>query len=411
MRRATRPAGRSTCCSPTERPSTSPAATWPSGSERARGDRRLRPAVPGRRRRRRRLLAAAGARAGRSASTRRPSSGTTAATRSAAYWRQQRGYGKAEALLERKWPEKYNGAGHLTWSGRIYARSPDRSRYWPGAGSATGTGASALFQSVYERQTGLLSALPSMPEWYLVILALAATDRAGGAVGAAAPGVRGPGGPRGRRPLSRPPLLLRERSFPSMRARRSSGRRSGRWSPCCISFSPPLGLLGRIRGGLSSLEDAARRAVAASATASGGTVERVVAGARAQDSRPRDEARGPRRLSSLRRKLRPMGPRGAAGDIRVGQAADGDRGISARQAARALAVLAAILGARPPCRHGVRGARRGRGQRPCDRSRGGARSVRRGAADPDAARRCCGDGHHRQRTGRYDRVPSRSRAR
>jgi GT2 family glycosyltransferase len=36
------------------------------------------------------------------------------------YWRQQRGYGKAEALLERKWPEKYNSAGHPTWGGRIY---------------------------------------------------------------------------------------------------------------------------------------------------------------------------------------------------------------------------------------------------------------------------------------------------
>lgn len=30
-----------------------------------------------------------------------------------AYWKQQGGYGKAEALLEKKWPEKYNGAGHV----------------------------------------------------------------------------------------------------------------------------------------------------------------------------------------------------------------------------------------------------------------------------------------------------------
>ena len=35
-----------------------------------------------------------------------------------AYWKQQCGYGKAEALLERKWPSKYNAAGHLAWSGR-----------------------------------------------------------------------------------------------------------------------------------------------------------------------------------------------------------------------------------------------------------------------------------------------------
>jgi len=36
------------------------------------------------------------------------------------YWKQQRGYGKAEAMLERKWPEKYNAVGHSVWSGRIY---------------------------------------------------------------------------------------------------------------------------------------------------------------------------------------------------------------------------------------------------------------------------------------------------
>ena len=39
-----------------------------------------------------------------------------------AYWRQQHGYGQAEAMLERKWPEKYNVVGHLSWSGRLYGR-------------------------------------------------------------------------------------------------------------------------------------------------------------------------------------------------------------------------------------------------------------------------------------------------
>src|SRR5207249_4704602 len=37
-----------------------------------------------------------------------------------AFWKQQVGYGKSEALLERKWPDKYNAAGHPTWSGRVY---------------------------------------------------------------------------------------------------------------------------------------------------------------------------------------------------------------------------------------------------------------------------------------------------
>src|SRR5947209_11743247 len=36
------------------------------------------------------------------------------------YWKQQIGYGRAEAMLERKWPEKYNGPGHVRWTGRIY---------------------------------------------------------------------------------------------------------------------------------------------------------------------------------------------------------------------------------------------------------------------------------------------------
>jgi GT2 family glycosyltransferase len=36
------------------------------------------------------------------------------------YWKQQVGYGKAEAILERKFPEKYNGTGHVSWSGRLY---------------------------------------------------------------------------------------------------------------------------------------------------------------------------------------------------------------------------------------------------------------------------------------------------
>ncbi|MCD6015157.1 MAG: glycosyl transferase family 2 [Solirubrobacterales bacterium] len=88
------------------------------------------------------------------------------------YWRQQRGYGQAEALVERKWPERYNGAGHLTWSGRMYhpvTESPSvrrrRIRY--------GKWGSGLFQSVYERKSGILAALPLMPEWYLAIVGLA----------------------------------------------------------------------------------------------------------------------------------------------------------------------------------------------------------------------------------------------
>ena len=41
-----------------------------------------------------------------------------------AYWRQQVGYGKSEALLERKHPNKFNPWGHTFWAGRIYAPYP-----------------------------------------------------------------------------------------------------------------------------------------------------------------------------------------------------------------------------------------------------------------------------------------------
>jgi GT2 family glycosyltransferase len=89
-----------------------------------------------------------------------------------AYWRQQKQYGKAEALLEKKWPEKYNSIGHLTWRGRIY--SMGRTRI---VGTATriyyGQWGSAPFQSLHETGPKYLQSLLVMPEWYLVNLALA----------------------------------------------------------------------------------------------------------------------------------------------------------------------------------------------------------------------------------------------
>jgi hypothetical protein len=83
------------------------------------------------------------------------------------------GYGRAEALLERKWPEKYNAAGHIRWSGRLYgtgvtpALGMRRSRVYHG------TWGMAPFQSLYQPGPSTLGSLPLMPEWYLVILGLA----------------------------------------------------------------------------------------------------------------------------------------------------------------------------------------------------------------------------------------------
>lgn len=96
-----------------------------------------------------------------------------------AFWRQQKGYGRAEALLEAKWPEKYNSWGHVAWNGRIYGNGTTlylgalRNRIYHGVWG------SALFQSLYQKPIGGLSSLPLMPEWFLVIAALTVLAAAG----------------------------------------------------------------------------------------------------------------------------------------------------------------------------------------------------------------------------------------
>lgn len=84
-----------------------------------------------------------------------------------AYWKQQVGYGKAEALLEAKWPEKYNGFGHLTWEGRIYGNGITLPLKFKKDKIFHGTWGSALFQSVYQ-SGGFFTSIPLMPEWYLL---------------------------------------------------------------------------------------------------------------------------------------------------------------------------------------------------------------------------------------------------
>jgi GT2 family glycosyltransferase len=86
-----------------------------------------------------------------------------------AYWKQQVNYGKAEALLERKWPQKYNGAGHVTWSGRVYGAGPTQllgsiSRIYHGVWG------SSPFQALYREPVELWQSIPAMPEWYLGLL-------------------------------------------------------------------------------------------------------------------------------------------------------------------------------------------------------------------------------------------------
>lgn len=90
-----------------------------------------------------------------------------------AYWKQQRGYGKAEAMLEQKWPEKYNSIGHVPWSGRIYCKGIIQPLIGGKWRIYHGTWGSALFQSLYQTSPGNLLSLPLVPEWYLVVAFLA----------------------------------------------------------------------------------------------------------------------------------------------------------------------------------------------------------------------------------------------
>lgn len=88
------------------------------------------------------------------------------------YLKQQAGYGKAEADLARKWPAKYNELGHIPWSGRVY-EGPLAGGLLAPSRIYQGTWGLAPFQRLYRGDGGTLGALPTMPEWYLVIVSLA----------------------------------------------------------------------------------------------------------------------------------------------------------------------------------------------------------------------------------------------
>ncbi|HWC87806.1 MAG TPA: glycosyltransferase [Solirubrobacteraceae bacterium] len=86
------------------------------------------------------------------------------------YLRQQRGYGRAEAMLERKWPARYSAGGHVTWRGRIYGEGVPRHATGPLRWRVYhGVWGTAPFQSLYEPARGDMNAFILMPEVYLAI--------------------------------------------------------------------------------------------------------------------------------------------------------------------------------------------------------------------------------------------------
>ncbi len=89
-----------------------------------------------------------------------------------AYLNQQKGYGRAEALLYFKHPYRFNRLGHSRWLGRIYSDL--------GSGILgrrpviySGPFGSGLFQTLYDAPSSLLTYLPSTLEWNLTALGFA----------------------------------------------------------------------------------------------------------------------------------------------------------------------------------------------------------------------------------------------
>ena len=89
-----------------------------------------------------------------------------------AYWKQQIGYGRAEALLERKWPERYNVAGHVAWTGRIYGVELTEALFRRRNLVYHGEWGTAPFQSMYQQGPTTLGSVTLMPEWLLIVVIL-----------------------------------------------------------------------------------------------------------------------------------------------------------------------------------------------------------------------------------------------
>ena len=87
-----------------------------------------------------------------------------------AYYQQQRGYGKAEAMLYFKYPERFNVLGQIKWNGTI----PGIARTVPGGGRlrVRRVRNAEQFQRVDEMPLSVLKVAPMTAEWNLVAAAL-----------------------------------------------------------------------------------------------------------------------------------------------------------------------------------------------------------------------------------------------
>ncbi|MHA1237112.1 MAG: glycosyltransferase [Candidatus Hodarchaeales archaeon] len=85
------------------------------------------------------------------------------------FLKQQHNYGKAESLLEEKWPQKYTAEGNISWIGRIYGAGYTGVKKSFGSKIYHGVWGTAGFQSLYQQEYGKFSSALYMPEWSLVI--------------------------------------------------------------------------------------------------------------------------------------------------------------------------------------------------------------------------------------------------
>ena len=95
------------------------------------------------------------------------------------YFKQQRGYGKAEALLYFKHPYRFNMLGQSRWLGRIYGDFTT-SLFSRRPVIYSGTFGRGLFQTLYEPPSSLFAFLPFTLEWNVVgVMLLIAAIAAG----------------------------------------------------------------------------------------------------------------------------------------------------------------------------------------------------------------------------------------
>jgi glycosyltransferase involved in cell wall biosynthesis len=85
----------------------------------------------------------------------------------AAYLKQQRGYGEAEALLKYKHPDHFNTLGASHWRGRIYGGETIGVRFGQDV-IYHGTFGTGLFQTIYRRPASLAAMMLMSIEWLLL---------------------------------------------------------------------------------------------------------------------------------------------------------------------------------------------------------------------------------------------------